>query len=226
MSRVLVGGVVVALVGCGPLGPTPRPKDLRVVKARLIPPSSQTEALGGTRSVQLAAASVEGGQLKELHVGDAVDPRTVQTISVGVPKGQSVNLFVQTPKGNAAAFGQLVAVIEWSDGHGGVTSRLPAGNENSPDIDLGELNWVTGSASTLADNRLPVDDAHNPLDTSDRDGDAASDLTDTDDDSDGTDDATDVDADGDGFADQDQALRSLPDRNGQEDQDGVPDELE
>ncbi|MBI5494320.1 MAG: hypothetical protein HY904_04785 [Deltaproteobacteria bacterium] len=223
MIRRLAWGVLLACVACGPFDPTARKKDVRVVKLLLLPPDSQQEALGGTRPVQLAAVRIEGGQVVDTVVSTPVDPRSTQRLSVALARNQSWALFLQTPRGNTASLGQLVGRILWSDGHGGLTGRLVAAEV---DVDLGELSIQVGSTSTLADNTVLVPDAANPLTRTDRDQDATDDLADTDDDADGTTDVDDVDADGDGLADLDQELAALADRNGREDGDGVPDDVE
>jgi hypothetical protein len=216
----MVGGCA---VGCGPFLGARQPEDLRVVRFTLLPPNSQQEALGGTRPAQLVAVRIEGGQLLGTDVGSPVDPRTPQRLSLGISRSHAVVLFVQTPRGNTATLGQLVGRVLWSDGRGGLTSTLPAGDG---DVDLGELSFTVGSPSTLADNTLLVPDESNPLARMDRNGDGQPDLTDDDDDGDGILDANDPDVDGDNLADLDQVLGALPDRNGSEDGDGVPDDLE
>lgn len=208
------------LVACGP---TQEDKNLRVVSLTLLQPNSQGEALGGTRPVQLVALQIEQDQVVKVTTSQPGDPSQTTSLSVGVSKQHSVVLFLQTPRGNTTSLGQLVGRILWSNGVGGVTERLDAGQA---DVNLGTLTFQTNSPSTLADNVLLVPDDHNPLRLTDHDGDGQNDLLDTDDDGDGIADATDPDADGDGLADLDQDLASLPDRNGHEDGDGVPDDLE
>lgn len=208
--------VLVVIQGC--TGPQTDPSSVRTIKLRLIPPNSSDEAFGGTRSVQLAAAQVRDGQLAKLSVGDAIDGRMIQTLSVGVPINTSVNLFLQTPRGSNAGPGIFVGRVVWSNGHG-QTSRIPA---SDLDIDLGEVSFMTGDPGTLADNRLPVTDDANPLRRTNRDGDAQDDFLDDDDDGDSDPDATDADADGDGEEDARQEFSALPDGDG----DGVPNDFE
>lgn len=198
-------------------------KTTRVVKFRLIPPNSSQEALGGTRPVQLAAVQVEDARVVSVFAGDSVDARVTQTVSAGVPFNASVVLMLQAPEGNASGLGTMVGLITFSDGHGGLTSRVPASDK---DLDLGEASIVTGNPSTLGDNRVPLQDNSNPLLRTDRDQDGLADQVDLDDDSDGVSDAADMDADGDGLDDQGQSLGSLADTNGLDDGDGIPDALE
>jgi hypothetical protein len=220
LKRIAGLGLILSSLACGP---TSQDKDLRVVSLTLLAPNSQDEALGGTRPVQLVAVQIEGDQVVKVTTSTPADPRQTVGLSVGVSKEHSVSLFLQTPRGNTSSLGQLVGRILWSSGTSGLTSRLVAGKA---DVDLGTLTFQTNSPSSLADNVLLVPDDHNPLRLTDRDGDGQSDLLDTDDDGDGILDATDPDADGDGLADLDQELASLPDRNGRDDADGVPDDVE
>jgi hypothetical protein len=219
-------GLASPLPACGPGFFNNNPSDIRVVKLRWVPPPASLEALGGTRSVQLVGIQVEGGTIKAVHAGEPVDSRSVQTLQVKVPEDVAVNLVVQTPRGNAKSVGQMVALVEWDQGAGApgaMTSRLRAGRG---DVDLGEPTFSGGDPSRLTDNRLTVAADRNPLLRTDRDSDGLNDYVDDDDDDDGLTDASDPDADGDQLADLDQALASLPDRNGVDDGDGIPDDLE
>lgn len=221
-ARVPAACAALLAAACGPLDGQ-RPEDLRVVRMLLIPPSSQQDALGGTRPVQLAALRVEAGQALELRLSAAVDPRTTTRLSVGLRKDASYNLFLQTPRGGTGSIGQLVGRILWNDGTGSLTTRLRRGHQ---DLSLGDLVIATGSPSTLSDNTLQVADEQSPAAFQDSDSDGQTDAVDGDDDQDTLEDTQDPDADGDGLADLDQTLASLVDNNGRQDGDGVPDDLE
>jgi hypothetical protein len=220
MRMVLVGAALGGFA-CSAFDPD-GPEDVRTVRLTLLPPNSQQEALGGTRPVQLAALRVEGGALRDIRVGKSVDPRTTQGLSVGIPKRGSWSLVLQTPRGGTSGLGQMVAQVQWL-GPSGVSSRIP---EASTSLELGSVEFETRSPSTLADNVVTVAADRNPLQFTDRDGDGTPDATDPDVDEDGLLNGADDDVDGDGLLDGLQTLASLPDGNGTDDGDGVPDDLE
>jgi len=217
--------LLVGLTGCPGLtgGAGARPDGFRLVEGALV---LEDEGIVGRQvaGLQLVAVTIrdsDGAAVAEVFASDVLQPsdRTSTPFVVAVPTAHAFHVVLQVPGGAGSAPGEWLGALFFSDGRAGETSLIPSGSE---DLQLGTVRALDGDPSQVADNRLEVDSASNPLAQIEHDDDGVSDLLDDDDDGDLLPDAQDTDVAGDGIEDALQLLSALPDA----DADGVPDAFE